>query len=120
MTGTSSRTARVPPARRDLKEAVSKTPAQVTQIVCEAFIRGRGSVEAQSPMSFGTDGRICGGRGAKVTRLTLGDLHTRRSMMANLIERCGDDVQKSAEGIRGRNSDRRPEQTNPGPMLSSR
>jgi hypothetical protein len=120
MTGTSSRTARVPPARRDLKEAVGKTPAQVTQTVCEAFIRGRGSVGAQSPMSSGTGGRICGGRGAKVTRLTLGDLHSRRSMMANLIERCGDDVQKSAEGIRGRSSDQRPEQTNPGPMLRSR
>jgi hypothetical protein len=120
MTGTSSRTARVPPARRDLKEAAGKTPAQVTQTVCEAFIRGRGSVGAQSPMSSGTGGRICGGRGAKVTRLTLGDLHSRRSMMANLIERCGDDVQKSAEGIRGRSSDQRPEQTNPGPMLRSR
>lgn len=120
MTGTSSRTARVPIARWDLKEAAGKTPAQGTRTVYEALICGRGSVGARSPMSSGTGGRICGGRGVKVTRLTLGDLHSRRSTMANLIERCGDDVQKSAEGIRGRSSGQRPEQVNPGPMLSSR
>jgi hypothetical protein len=118
MTGTSSRTARVPSARRDLKEAAGKAPAQGTRTVYEANICGRGSVGFRSPKSSGTDGRICGGRGVKVTRLTLGDLHSR--LRANLIARCGDDVQKSAEGIRGRSSGHKARTSNPGPKRSSR
>jgi len=97
MTGTSSRTARVSIARWNLKEAAGKTPAQGTRTVCEASICGRGSVGFQSPMSSGTGRRICGGHGVKVTRLTLGGLHSR--LMASLVARRGDDVQKSAEGI---------------------
>jgi hypothetical protein len=44
MTGTSSRTARVPTARWDLKEAAGKTPNRGTRSAYEARSRGRGSV----------------------------------------------------------------------------
>ena len=40
MTGTPSRTARVPIVRWDLKEAVSKILTRGTRIVCEALCRG--------------------------------------------------------------------------------
>ena len=43
MTGTPSRTARVPTARWDLKEAAGKAPNQGTRTVYEADRRGRGS-----------------------------------------------------------------------------
>ncbi len=105
MTGTSSGTARVPIARWDLKEAVCKTPASGTRNAYEAGSRGRECVAVQSPIVIRTGACICERRGVKVTRLTLGDLHSRRSTMANRIERCGEDVQKSADGKSGHRSD---------------
>ena len=97
MTGTPSRTARVPTARWDLKEAVSKLPTQGTRTVCEASERGQGSVGVQSPMSSGTLRCICGGYGRKVTRLTLGDLHS--CLVLGPSKGGLRAVQKSADGI---------------------
>ena len=74
MTGTPSRTARVPTARWDLKEAAGKPPTRGTRSACEASDRGRGSVGVRSPKSSGSVRCICDGYGGKVTRLTLGDL----------------------------------------------
>ena len=76
MTGTPSRTARVPIVRWDLKEAEGKLLTRGTRTVCEAAERGQGSVGVRSPMSSGPRRWICGGDGRKVTRLTLGDLLT--------------------------------------------
>ena len=107
MSGTPSRTARVSTVRWNLKEAEDKTPIQGTQIWYEAVVRGRGSVDSQSPKTSGTGGRIPGGCGGKVTRLTLGDL-----LSGHVLGRSEDQTireQKSAEGIVGRCSDRRPE-----------
>jgi hypothetical protein len=87
MPGTPSRTARVPIARWDLKEAEGKSPARGTRTAYEANVCGRGGVGPQNPKASGTDGRRCGGRGEKVTRLTLGDLSCCRE--ANRTERRG-------------------------------
>ena len=54
MTGTPSRTARVPTARWDLKEAAGKIPTRGTRSAYEASPRGQGSVGFQNPMSSGT------------------------------------------------------------------
>ncbi len=99
MTGTPSRTARVPIARWDLKEAEGKLPTRGTRIAWEASRRGRGSVGVQSPMSSGTLGGICGGDGRKVTRLTLGDLLT--CLVLGLSRGRLRGGQKSADGIVG-------------------
>jgi hypothetical protein len=50
-------------ARRegDRKEAVSKVPARGTRRAYEATAGGRGSLNAQSPMSFGPRCRKCSG-----------------------------------------------------------
>lgn len=111
MTGTPSRTARVPIVRWDLKEAGGKLLTRGTRIACEASQRGRGSVGVQSPMSSGTLGGICGGDGRKVTRLTLGAL----SICLRLERLRGFSMggQKSAEGEKDRRSDPRPEHVNP-------
>jgi hypothetical protein len=111
MTGTPSRTARVPIVRWDLKEAGGKRPTRGTQTACEAAQRGRGSVGVQSPMSSGTLWGICGGDGRKVTRLTLGAL----SICPWLGKSKGFlmDGQKSAEGEKDRRSDPRLEHVNP-------
>ena len=77
MTGTPSRTARVPTVRWDLKEAEGKTPNRGTRNVYEAHGCGRGSGEVRVRCHPGTVMRSCVGIGAKVTRLTLGDLHSR-------------------------------------------
>ena len=99
MTGTSSRTARVPTRRWDLKEAGGKLLTRGTRTVSEAVHHGQGSVGVRSPKSSRMMSCIYGGNGRKVTRLTLGDLcsclvlgRSRDSLMA---------VQKSAEGIVG-------------------
>ena len=86
MTGTPSRTARVPTARWDLKEAVGKAPNRGTRTAYEARRRGRGSVGFRNPMSSKTVARRCGGPGAKVTRLTLGDLRSRQQGQALTVE----------------------------------
>lgn len=99
MTGTSSRTARVPIARWDLKEAVSKSLTRGTRIASEADHGGRGSVGFQSPMSSGTMGCICGGHGGKVTRLTLGDLST--CHRASSLEREGEGLTEVSRGHKG-------------------
>ncbi len=99
MTGTPSRTAKVPIVRWDLKEAGGKLPTRGTRIAWEASQRGRGSVGVQSPMSSGTLGGICGGNGRKVTRLTLGDLLT--CLVLGLSRGRLKGGQKSAEGIVG-------------------
>ena len=49
-------------------------------------------------MSSETAGRICGGTGAKVTRLTLGGLHSRHGGQALTFRDVGRESQKSAEG----------------------
>jgi hypothetical protein len=111
MTGTPSRTARVPIARWDLKEAEGKLLTRGTRIACEAVPRGRGSVGVQSPMSSGTRWGICGGAGRKVTRLTLGALST--CLVLGRPRGLSMGGQKSAEGDKDRRSDPRPEQVNP-------
>lgn len=111
MTGTPSRTARVPTARWDLKEAEGKLPARGTRIACEASCRRRGSVGVQSLMSPGTVRCICGGCGRKVTRLTLGDLFACLWLVGPQGPTMG--RQKSAEGNKGRRTGPRPEQVNP-------
>jgi len=118
MTGTPSRTARVPPARRDLKEAEGKPPNRGTRSVYEAHGRGRGSGEARVRSHPGTVVRRCVGLGAKVTRLTLGDLHSRlrAGPHRKVWLRC-------AEVSRGhRRLPQRPKArtTNPGPIPESR
>ena len=111
MTGTPSRTARVPIVRWDLKEAGGKLPTRGTRIACEALPRGRRSVGVRSPMSSGTRGGICGGDGRKVTRLTLGDLST--CLVLGRSRGLSMDGQKSAEGDKERRSAPRPEHVNP-------
>lgn len=107
MSGTPSRTARVSTARWDLKEAEDKALIQGTRSPYEACAHGRGCVGPQNPKTSG----MCVGRrdgyGAKVTRLTLGDLTPGHE----LGRPRGQPIrgQKSAEGIVGRCSDRRPE-----------
>ena len=76
MTGTPSRTARVPTARWDLKEAGGKPLTRGTRTASEAWSHGRGRVGTRSPKSSGMWLCICGGYGGKVTRLTLGDLYS--------------------------------------------
>ena len=107
MSGTPSRTARVSTARWNLKEAEDKTLIQGTRTLYEAAVCGRESVGSQNPKTSGTGGRIQGGYGAKVTRLTLGDL-----LSGYMLGRSrGQPIreQKSADGIVGRCSYRRPE-----------
>jgi len=111
MTGTPSRTARVPIARWDLKEAEGKLPTRGTRTACEALSRGRGSVGVRSPMSSGTRWGICGGDGRKVTRLTLGALPT--CLVLGRLQGLSMGGQKSAEGDKDRRSDPRPKHVNP-------
>jgi hypothetical protein len=111
MTGTPSRTARVPTARWDLKEAEGKLPTRGTRTACEAMQGGRGSVGVQSPKSSGTLWGICGGDGRKVTRLTLGGLSICLVLGGPKGLLMGG--QKSAEGEKDRRSDPRPEHVNP-------
>jgi hypothetical protein len=99
MTGTPSRTARVPIVRGDLKEAVGKLLPRGTRTACEAVDRGQGSVGVRSPMSSGTIRCICGGDGRKGTRLTLGDLFT--CLVLGLSRGRPTGGQKSADGIVG-------------------
>jgi hypothetical protein len=110
MTGTPSRTARVPIARWDLKEAGGKLLTRGTRIACEAWSHGRGSVEIRSPMSSGLRLCICGGCGRKVTRLTLGDLSICPVLGRPQGRLMGG--QKSAEGDKERRSAPRPERKN--------
>src|SRR4029453_9803105 len=110
MTGTPSRTARVPTVRGDLKEAVSKLLTRGTRTACEARSRGRGNVGGRSPRSSGTRLCICGGAGRKVTRLTLGDLSTCLVLGRPQGRPMGG--QKSAEGDKERRSVPRPERRN--------
>ena len=98
MTGTPSRTARVPIVRWDLKEAEGKILTRGTRIACEASCCGAGSVGVRSPLSSGTARCICGGYGRKVTRLTLGDL--RACLVLGLPRGSLMGAQKSAEGRR--------------------
>jgi hypothetical protein len=110
MTGTPSRTARVPIARWDLKEAAGKRPTRGTRIACEAAQRGQGSVGVRSPMSSGTLWGICGGNGRKVTRLTLGALSI--CLVLGRPQGLSMGGQTSAEGEKDRRSDPRPEHVN--------
>src|SRR5215475_2248198 len=110
MTGTPSRTARVPTARWDLKEAGGKRPTRGPRTACEAVERGRGSVGVRSPMSSGTIRCRCGGDGRKGTRLTLGDLLTCLVLGRSRGRPKGG--QKSAEGEKDRRSDPRPKHVN--------
>jgi hypothetical protein len=111
MTGTPSRTARVPIARWDLKAAEGKLPTRGTRIACEAVPRGRGSVGVRSPRSSGTRWGICGGDGRKGTRLTLGALSI--CLVLGRPKGLPMGGQKSAEGEKDRRSDPRPEPVNP-------
>ena len=99
MTGTSSRTARVPIVRWDLKEAEGKLLTRGTRTAWEASYRGRGSVGVRSPMSSGTIRCIGGGDGRTVTRLTLGALFT--CLVLGLARGRPKGGQQSADGIVG-------------------
>lgn len=77
----------------------------------EATVSGRGSVGARSPKSSRTGGRRHGEHGAKVTRLTLGDLLTCQQWLISSRDAVTGG-QKSAEGIVDRRSGRRPERAN--------
>ena len=111
MTGTPSRTARVPIARWDLKEAVSKLLTRGTRSASEAWDDGRGSVGFRSPMSSGSFLRICDGYGRKVTRLTQGTLFLCHWLVTSRGAAMGE--QNSAEGNKDHRSDPRPELVNP-------
>jgi|SaaInlStandDraft_1057018.scaffolds.fasta_scaffold19561_1 hypothetical protein len=61
MTGTTSRTARVSPARRNLQEAVSKLPTRGIRAIYEAPGRWAGGIKTLTRPSSGAEGRIFGG-----------------------------------------------------------
>ncbi len=111
MTGTPSRTARVPIVRWDLKEAAGKLLTRGTRSASEAWDDGRGSVGFRSPMSSGSVLRICDGCGRKVTRLTQGTLFLCHWLVASKGAAMGE--QDSAEGDKDHRSDPRPERVNP-------
>jgi hypothetical protein len=120
MTGTPSRTARVPTARWDLKEAEGKPPTRGTRSASEASDRGQGSVGVRSPKSSGSIRCICDGDGGKVTRLTLGDLSARKREdvsdgmgslngheAGNGRHSQGDPLQPSSASLAARHAERR-------------
>ena len=59
--GTTSRTARVPTARWNLKEAAGKTLARRTEIAYEAVTPGKAATIAKAQYLHGRCGRRCGG-----------------------------------------------------------
>ena len=89
MSGTSSRTARVSWATKNLKEAAGKLPARGTRIAYEALSRRtRGRIDSKSDdirIAAAYMRRVCG---RKVTRLTLRDLSS--CPWANHVVRRGD------------------------------
>ena len=104
MTGTPSRTARVPIVRWDLKEAVSKILTRGTRIVCEALCRGAREGRFLKPYVI-RNGVVYMRRVWKEGHaLTLGALC---ACLARAVER------QSGRSDKGRRSDPRPEQVNP-------
>ena len=102
MSGTSSRTARVSAARRNLKEAAGKLPARGTRIAYEALSRWtRGPIDSKS-----NDIRIEAAYmrrvfGKKVTRLTLRDLSRCLSRTFPARKRLREESSVAAEVSRG-------------------
>ena len=108
MTGTPSRTARVPIARWDLKEAVGKLRPEAHEPHVRQCRVGEEASVSEARCHPERDWCICGGDGRKVTRLTLGDLSTCLVLGRPRGRPMGG--QKSAEGDKERRSDPRPEQ----------
>ena len=97
MTGTPSRTARVPSVRWDLKEAVGKLPARGTRTAYEAtswWARGRIDLKPDViRIETAYMRRVCG---RKVTRLTLRDLSSCR--LARSVARRADGTAEVSRG----------------------
>jgi hypothetical protein len=109
MTGTPSRTARVPTARWDLKEAAGKAPNRGTRCAYEARNRGRGSgdfLARRHPERLRVDATGLGRRSRALPwEICARAMEGRTSPLG-----VARGAQKSAEGIPGCRTSPRPEQ----------
>ena len=111
MTGTPSRTARVPIVRWDLKEAEGKILTRGTRIACEASCRGARTRRCPKP-SVIRNGPVYMRRVWKEGHAS----YPGRSAClprARAAERESDGRAEVSRGQKGRRSDPRPEQVNP-------